>query len=61
MDIEANMKEQLDIAEDVMRIVDVADESGEFTQSQTDSLIDYAHRLAELIQAANNCNRNVPE
>lgn len=51
MDSKANMAEQTELAANVLRIWDMCDEDGEFTEDQKQNLISDAYRLAELIQA----------
>jgi len=51
MDTEANMAEQTELAANVLRIWDMCDEDGEFTEDQKQNLICDAYRMAELIQA----------
>lgn len=56
MDIEANLKEQTELAADIMLHWDDCPESGEFNEYQLDWLANAAYRMAELIQAANEYN-----
>ena len=51
MDPVANLKEQTELAANVLRIWDLCDEDGEFTEDQKQNLISDAYRMAELIQA----------
>lgn len=53
MDIEANKKEQAEIASDIMSLWDECPEDGNPTQRQLDIMYLHAFRLAELVQAAN--------
>lgn len=62
MDLEANMKEQMQIAEEILELWDKCPESGEFTEWQQSELLRNAHRLAELVTTAHEYkyNRNPP-
>lgn len=61
MDIAANKFEQAALAKDVMKIWDECPESGEFKSFDLQLLAIAAHRLAELIQAANEFNEKVKQ
>jgi hypothetical protein len=56
MDLAANRFEQAALAADVMKIWDTCPENGEFKSFDLQLLAIAAHRLAELIQAANDFN-----
>jgi hypothetical protein len=62
MDIEANMKEQQEVAEAILSIWDKCPESGEFSYDQLDKIGQAAYRLAELVKAVHEYkfNRNPP-
>jgi hypothetical protein len=53
MDIEANEREQLILADDIVSLWDQCPEDGDPTREQLDKMYGYAVRLAELVQAAN--------
>lgn len=57
MDPEANQKEQLEVANEIMKICDECPESGEFTEFQEHQLMDRANRLAELVISLNEWKR----
>lgn len=54
MDPDANLAEQLDIAREIMAVVDgVDEEEGKLTREEAEDLAGHAVRLAELVQALN--------
>jgi hypothetical protein len=57
MDLEANMTEQLSLAEEILRIWDAIDEGGEVTENDAYQISENAIRLAELVKAAHEFNR----
>lgn len=61
MDPKANMAEQTELAANVLRIWDMCNEDGEFTEDQKQNLISDAYRLSELIQAMAGWNQNSPD
>lgn len=62
MDIEANRKEQQEVATAILCAWDKCPESGEFSYAQLDEIGQFAYRLAELVQAVHEYqfNRNPP-
>jgi len=52
VDIEANKREQLEVSKDILTTWDQCPESGEPTAMQLDEMYVQAHRLAELVIAA---------
>jgi hypothetical protein len=54
MDPDSNIREQLEIAEEINSISDAVDpDTGRYTIGQLDDLADKALRLAELVEALN--------
>lgn len=51
MDPIANLKEQRELAADILVIQDNCSDDGDFDEQQTIDLIEAAQRLAELVQA----------
>ena len=56
MDLAANMAEQSALAADIMKIWDECHDNGEFKSFDLKLLAIAAHRMAELVQAANAFN-----
>lgn len=52
MDIEANEREQAEVAADIMATWDACPDDGRATADQLDTMYTLAYRLAELVQAA---------
>lgn len=59
MDIEANLREQLELAEEITALWDVCPESGEPTAAQVDKVYQAGIRLAELVIAADLFNNTI--
>ena len=51
MDLEANKREQIELAEEILQIMDNSDDNGDLSESQTNNVVHAANRLAELVQA----------
>ena len=62
MDTEANQKEQIEVADEIMRIWDECPYARNFKEWQERDLIRHAYRLAELVIALHESkyNRNPP-
>jgi len=52
MDIESNEKEQLEVADAILKIWDSCPEEGELSKNQYFEVSDLAYRLAELVTEA---------
>ena len=57
MDIQANEKEQLEVADAILKIWDDCPEEGELKKNQYFEVANLAYRLAELVADANEWNR----
>ena len=57
MDIQSNEKEQLEVADAILKIWDECPEEGELKKNQYFEVADLAYRLAELVAEANEWNR----
>ena len=53
MDIESNEKEQLQVADSILKIWDECPEEGELSKNQYFEVANLAYRLAELVTHAN--------
>ena len=53
MDIESNEKEQLEVADAILKIWDSCPEEGELNKNQYFEVANLAYRLAELVADAN--------
>jgi hypothetical protein len=54
MDPDANLKEQLELANDILEAIDRASDDGELGEEDKQDVIQDAERLAELVQSLHN-------